>query len=282
MPYAPVNGIDLYYEDHGKGFPVVFAHGAGGNHLSWWQQVPALSRHYRCITYDHRGWGLSEDRDDRGPEAFVDDLRALLDHLEIAEAVLAGQSMGGYSCLSIALSEPARVKGLLLANTFAGMRREVWLAASEEKREGARAIWDRRRANGVKRALAPDFARRHKERAFLYKQIRLLNEHGPNRLDSAHQVQRFRALERQLETSASREQLAALPMPVLFIGGEHDEVMPVSLMEIAHSLLPDSRMIVVPATGHSVYFEAPEIFNDIALEFIQSCVNVTFEPKAGF
>lgn len=282
MPYAPVNGIDLYYEEHGKGFPVVLAHGAGGNHLSWWQQVPVLSRHYRCITFDHRGWGLSEDKDDSGAEGFVDDLRGLLDYLEIEEAVLAGQSMGGYSCLGVALSQPERVKGLLFANTFAGMRREVWLAASDEKRNGAREVWDRRRADGIKRALAPEFSRRHKDRAFLYKQIRLLNENGPNRLDSAREIQRFRALERQPETSASREQLAGLTMPVLFIGGEHDEVMPVSLMEIAHSLLPNSRMTVVPAAGHSVYFEAPEIFNDTALEFIQSCLNVTFEAKAGF
>jgi 3-oxoadipate enol-lactonase len=282
MPYAPINGIDLYYEEHGKGFPVVLAHGAGGNHLSWWQQVPALSRHHRCVTFDHRGWGLSHDADDGGPEVFIDDLIALLDHLEIEQAVLIGQSMGGYSCLGVALAQPQRVKGLLLANTFAGMRREVWLAASEELREGARAIWDRRRADGVKRALAPEFPRRHRERAFLYKQIRLLNEHGPNRLDATSQVQRFRALERPTDTSATREQLAALAMPVLFVGGEHDEVMPVSLMEIAHSLVPNSRMTVVPGTGHSVYFEAPEIFNDVALEFIQSCVNVTFEPKAGF
>ena len=44
MPTLDVNGIDLYYEEHGKGFPVVLAHGAGGNHMSWWQQVPVLSR----------------------------------------------------------------------------------------------------------------------------------------------------------------------------------------------------------------------------------------------
>jgi 3-oxoadipate enol-lactonase len=274
VPYAPVNAIDLYYEEYGNGFPVVLVHGAGGNHLSWWQQVPALSRHHRCVTLDQRGWGLSHDADDGGPEAFVGDLLALLDHLEIDGAVLIGQSMGGYSCLGAALAQPQRVKGLLFANTFAGMRREVWLAASDDLREGARAIWDRRRANGVKRALAPEFARRHKERAFLYKQIRLLNEHGPNRLDAASQVQRFRALERPTDTSATREQLAALTMPVLFVGGEHDEVMPVPLMEIAQSLVPGSRMMVVPGTGHSVYFEAPEIFNDVALEFVQSCLNV--------
>ena len=58
---APVNGIDLYYESHGSDSAptIVFAHGRGGNHMSWWQQVAAFSGEYRCITFDHRGWGAS-------------------------------------------------------------------------------------------------------------------------------------------------------------------------------------------------------------------------------
>jgi pimeloyl-ACP methyl ester carboxylesterase len=274
MPYAPINGIDLYYEENGKGFPLVLAHGAGGNHLSWWQQVPHYSRHYRTIAFDHRGWGLSLDGDDRGAEAFVDDLRSLLDHLEVERALLVGQSMGGFSCLGLTLAYPGRVGGLVMSNTFAGMRREVWLHSEDHKREAVRAIWDRRRQDGIKRALAPGFARDHKERAFLYKQIRLLNEHGPNRLHSETQITRLRALERAPDLPATKERLAALEVPVLFIGGEHDEVMPVSLMEVAHSLMPSSRMVVVPGTGHSVYFEAPEIFNHVTLEFFQACLQV--------
>jgi 3-oxoadipate enol-lactonase len=271
MPHANVNGTGLYYEEHGKGFPVVLAHGAGGNHISWWQQVPELSKHYRCITFDHRGWGLSLDGDDAGPAAFVQDLRGLLDHLEIERCFLAGQSMGGLTCLGVALSQPGRVRGLVMANTFAGMRREVWLASDEELHAQVRSVWDRRRADGVKRALAKGFAQKHRERAFLYKQIRLLNEFGPNNLQTESQVLRLRALERTPDTGASREALAALPVPVLFIGGEHDEVMPVPLMAVAQTLIPGSRMVVVPGAGHSVYFEEPDIFNHIVREFFESC-----------
>ena len=80
----------------------------------------------------------------------------------------------------------------------------------------------------MKRALAPGFARSDREKAFLYKQIRLLNEDGPNQLQTEERVLRLRALERDPEVAAGREALAAIAAPVLFIGGEHDEVMPPS------------------------------------------------------
>lgn len=271
MPTADVNGIQLYYEEHGKGSPVVFAHGAGGNHLSWWQQVPVFARKYRCITFDHRGWGLSLDGDDRGPAAFVDDLKALLDFLDLEEVFLVGQSMGGLTCLGVTMLEPPRVRGLVMANTFAGMRREVWLASDEELRSEAQSVWQRRREDGVKRALARGFANTQRERAFLYKQIRMLNEHGPNRLQTEAQVQRLRALERAPETAASLGRLESLSTPVFFIGGEEDEVMPVSLMAVAQRLIPGARMAVVQGAGHSVYFEEPSRFNEMVLDFFASC-----------
>ncbi len=271
MPSVDLNGARLYYEEQGKGFPVVFAHGAGGNHVSWWQQVPEFSRHHRCVAYDHRGWGLSIDADGTGPAAFIEDLRALLDHLDIENTFLVGQSMGGLSCLALAISQPDRIRGLVMANTFAGMRREVWLASDDTIRESVRTVWDRRRQDGIKRALSREFSSKHRELAFLYKQIRLINEEGPNKLEVDDRVTRFRALERVPETSASTEALAAMTTPVLFVGGEHDEVMPVSLMEIAHGLIQNSRMVVVPGAGHSVYFEQPEVFNHVVMEFFAAC-----------
>jgi pimeloyl-ACP methyl ester carboxylesterase len=198
----------------------------------------------------------------------VEDLRRLLDHLDIEQAALVAQSMGGLTCLGLTIAYPHRVAALVMGNTFAGMRREVWLCADEELRSRARSIWDRRRRDGVKRALASGFARREKQRAFLYKQIRLLNEDGPNHLQTEEQVTRLRVLERDSDVAASREALAAIRAPVLFIGGEHDEVMPPSLMEVACGLIPGARMVVVPGAGHSVYFEEPETFNRIALEFL--------------
>src|SRR3954466_5622846 len=83
MPFAPVNGIDLFYESHGTGPAVVFLHGRGGNHLSWWQQVPHFADRFRVITIDHREFGLTKEvKNGPGRKAFADDLHQLLDHLK--------------------------------------------------------------------------------------------------------------------------------------------------------------------------------------------------------
>src|SRR5574341_431922 len=272
MPIAEINGASIYYEEHGKGFHVVFVHGAGGNHMSGWQQVPETGRHYRCVTFDQRGWGLSLDSDGAGASALVGDLAGLLDHLGIEETFLVAQSMGGIASFGLALRQPKRVKGLVLANTFAGMRREVWLASSDDVRQSVRDIWERRQADTVRRALSREFSSRHKDRAFLYKQIRLLNEHGPNHHHAGSRVDRYRALERSGELAFTRAQLASVSVPVLFIGGEHDEVMPVVLMEVAKEMIPGARLVVVPGAGHSVYFEQPETFNHVVGDFFASCV----------
>ena len=68
MARAAVNGIEVYYEEYGEGSAIVFAHGRGGNHFSWFQQVAAFQDEYRCVVFDHRGWGLTAGRSGRaGP-----------------------------------------------------------------------------------------------------------------------------------------------------------------------------------------------------------------------
>ena len=61
MPVAEINGIELVYEEQGEGPGLVFLHGAAGNHISWWQQLPAFRDRFRCISIDHRGFGRSTD-----------------------------------------------------------------------------------------------------------------------------------------------------------------------------------------------------------------------------
>src|SRR5688500_5079870 len=125
MPFAPINGINLYYEVHGAGPHLLFAHGQGGNHLSWWQQVPFFARHYTCITYDARAFGFSLDGDSRGRMSFGADAISLLDHLGVEDVRVVAHSMGGRAALPLALRDTARVRSVVFAGTVAGVSDEA-------------------------------------------------------------------------------------------------------------------------------------------------------------
>src|SRR2546430_1781955 len=107
MPFADLDGFQMYYESHGEGEPIVFAHGADANHLTWWQQVPFFCERYRCILFDHRGFGRSLDGESNpGSTAQCADLGALMDCLGIERASFVAQSMGGRTCMGFAAAFP--------------------------------------------------------------------------------------------------------------------------------------------------------------------------------
>ena len=108
MATVNIDGFELFYAEEGNGTPVVFAHGVGGNHASWYNQVAAMSGRYRTIVFDHRGFGNSRDPGGPSRSRFIEDLRALLDHLGIERAALVAQSMGGGTCAGFTVRYPER------------------------------------------------------------------------------------------------------------------------------------------------------------------------------
>lgn len=262
MPFAPINGIDLYYETHGSGEQtVVFAHGAGGNHLSWWNQVPVFAERYRVVTFDHRAFGQSLDTNGRGAAAYVDDLEALLGYLGIERPILVAQSMGGRSCMGYTLRCPTNVRALVMADTVLGIRELVMTHLDETTKARIEETRKERAAANAPTftwALGPVFRQRNPAGAFLYQEISDLN---PPR-DPA-----FLAAP---EEPVTVDELGTLTTPILWLVGEDDALMPPAMMRVARELTPSSRFVVVPECGHSVYFEAPQAFNAIVLDFLAS------------
>jgi 3-oxoadipate enol-lactonase len=260
MPFATVNGIELFYETHGSGEQtVLFAHGAGGNHLSWWNQVPAFCERYRVVTFDHRAFGQSRDTNGLGAVSYVDDLEALIATLGIERPILVAQSMGGRACMGYTLRCPGNVRALVMADTVLGIRELVASELDEATRASMEATRQQRAAANAPTntwALWPVFRGRNPAGAFLYQEIADLN---PPR-DPA-----FLAAP---ETPVTLDELAMLKVPILWLVGEHDQLMPPAMMRAAHRLTPSSRFVEVPDCGHSVYFEAPEAFNAIVLDFL--------------
>jgi pimeloyl-ACP methyl ester carboxylesterase len=261
MPYCDVNDGRLYYETlgpkPGAAPAIVFAHGAGGNHLSWWQQVPHFAGRYACVTFDHRGFGLSASQATSPGAHFVEDLRALLDHLGIARATLVAQSMGGWTCLGLAVRHPERVERLMMCATTGGLR-------SPEIDEVIAAAWRTLPAPGeVHPAAGARMAREQPALHFLYQEIAGLSDVSSNMAGRAPAILREAG-------SHELDDVRGLPMQVLFLAGEEDIVIPPQALELAAAAIAGARYVTVPAAGHSVYFERAAAFNAILEEFLSA------------
>jgi 3-oxoadipate enol-lactonase len=254
MPLAPVNGIQIYYEQYGEGpETIIFAHGAGGNHLSWWQQIPFFSKQYKCITFSHRRFHLSPDTPNGpGVAAHVPDLTALLDYLGIKQTALVAQSMGGRTCFGFTLAHPERVKALVMADTVAGipsgrisqLRADL---AREQKKKGVAEL-----------SYSASFGEREPGKCFLYEEIRGLNQ-GFGRAELAATT----------PPAPPDANLSQIKVPVLFLFGSEDVLMPPQLGRLAQSMIPGSRYAEVAGAGHSTYFEKPAEFNRIVDGFFK-------------
>ena len=251
MPKAPINGTELYYESHGDDSApaIVFAHGRGGNHMSWWQQVAAFSGEYRCITFDHRGWGASiAEHGSPLRENFIDDLTALLDYLKIDKVFLVAQSMGGFSCLGFALAHPERTLGLVLGDTTGGVATAGVLAALRNTNPPP---------DGPARSLSASFIKQNPALTFLYQQIQGLNP--PRGEDGV--ISGFRR-----EDGPQAEAFAGWRIPTLLIVGKEDAIFPPEVITEVQKVVPGSRMEIVPGAAHSAHFEQAEVFNKLLAE----------------
>jgi len=256
--YLKIGNFSLYYERVGSGPALVFLHGLGGNHLSWWQQVPYFMRWFECITVDQRSFGMSPDPDGSFCDAHPSDLGALLDHLKIEKAVLVGQSMGGWTIVGYALEHPERVAAMVMADTPGGIFAPEMGALMASVR-GPVSPLQQGPPIGSMPTYAHDYFARRPEMAFLYDSIRIFGAHPP---DDA--VKRLGA--RRYDLAKVRERLT---MPILCIEGEQDVLIAPEMIRHLVKALPNARLAMVPGAGHSVYFEKPEVFNQVILDFVR-------------
>ncbi len=250
------NGAEIHYEVFGKGPAIVFAHGLGGNHLSWWQQVAHFAPTHTCVVFAHRGFPPSSAVAGKSaPDSYADDLAALIQELNLREVALVAQSMGGWTCLDYALREPKRVRSLVMASTsgtldfgqLGNAEVDEWVRQSPGKLKDLQA-------RGIHPAGGERMAREQPALAQLYGQI--------SELASASFRDEVRARIRELRTQ-SPKLLGQMPMPVLFVTGDEDWVFPPAAGPALARLAPKGSAVRVPAAGHSVYFERAGKFNEI-------------------
>ncbi|MBM3141348.1 MAG: alpha/beta hydrolase [Chloroflexi bacterium] len=264
MPHLDLgDGFHLYYEVHGPertdAAPILLAHGAGGNAMSWWQQVPAFVDRYRVITFDHRAFGRSPDID-QGPGriAFGSDVRALLEHLEVERVHFVAHSMGGRTAFGLFSREPARVASLTYSGTNGGCVDDRYRALRRELEENGALD-----GSLLSRAMADDYEGDSPEMHFLYRQIRGMNPRRPRDfLAPTGRMVNYRG------STATR--LRDSGIPILWVVGERDRVIPSQLIRISHEITPGSRFVEIPGAGHSAYFERPDEWNAALRAFVDA------------
>ena len=257
MPRVATDHAEIHYDVFGpKGAPaIVFAHGAGGNGLSWWQQVPHFASDHRVLTFDHRSFGQSQcEPGGFGTAYFRTDLLAVLDAERIDRAALVCQSMGGWTGLPTALRNPERVRALVLCDTPGNLVTEEITAAMAETGKRIRSAGIEASA-----AFAPDYPNRHPEMAHLYNRISSLNTSVDHKALAALA---------SAESKIVPDDLSDFATPTLVIAGEEDLLFPAALLRQVAAIIPGAEYKEFAGCGHSVYFEAAEPFNQAVREFL--------------
>ena len=250
------SGAEIHYEVFGRGPAVVFAHGLGGNHLSWWQQVAHFAPTHTCVVFAHRGFPPSSAVPGKSaPDSYADDLAALIQELKLSDVALVAQSMGGWTCLDYALREPKRVRSLVMAATSGALDfNQMEIAEIQEWLRRSPAKLAELQSRGIHPAGGERMAREQPALAQLYGQI--------SELAPASFREEVRVRIRQVRTR-SPKLLEQLPMPVLFVTGDEDWVFPPAAGPALAKLAAKGSAVRVPAAGHSVYFERAAKFNEI-------------------
>jgi len=257
MPKTKVNGINLYYEVYGQGYPVVLLHGFLDTVDSWQAQIPALSRDYQLIIYDARGHGKSESPlspDLYSADIVVEDLFELLRTLKIEKAVVGGISMGGYETLRFYMRHPEAVSALIPIDTGPGYhsvaRREESNRWSEERIK----VLETQGMEAYLTLPAPftSLYQHPKEDMLKLNPIGLINM--SRKVIMQHD-------------SLVIENLSQIKVPSLILVGEKDERF-LRAASYMTKIIPGAQCTVIPGAGHLVNQDAPGFFNKVVLDFL--------------
>ncbi|MDX1757117.1 MAG: alpha/beta fold hydrolase [Marinobacter sp.] len=262
MPTIDRGSQRLYFEVTGQGPAIVLGHSFLCSGAMWEPQIEALSAHHRVINVDLRGHGQSGPVDG----AFdlydlVDDVLAVLDHLQVNKAIWAGLSIGGMVAIRAALRNPDRVAGLILLDTHAGA--ETWPNRAKNLVMTALA-----RRVGVVR-LAPVIAQMffcghsRKHRATMVQAWR-------DRFAAVPLETALRGAEALKRRDSVVGQLADIRVPALVMVGERDEPLPPRCAEQLATGIPDSSLLIIAEAGHLSTLEQPETVTSAMLAYLRS------------
>lgn len=268
MPHITTDdGVKLYYEEAGRGAPVVFVHEFAGDLRSWEPQFSHFSRRYRCIAYNARGYPPSdvpESLERYSQERARDDVRAVMDALGIERAFAVGLSMGGFATLHFGMKYGARALGLVSAGCGYGAEPAKREEFQRSSRDNAKQILERGMGHfAATYGHGPSRLQlREKDPRGFARYIQQLSEHSA--LGSANTMLGYQA--RRPSLYDLKAQIAGITAPLLVIAGDEDDATLEPGLMIKRTL-PKAGLAVLPRSGHALNLEDPPLFNRIVEEF---------------
>lgn len=262
MPTAYIGDIQVYYEVHGQGPPLLLLGGLGMPGTIWYRQVPAFTAHHRVILMDNRGAGRSEQPlGDYTIAQMARDAAGILDVVDAGPTHILGFSLGGFIAQELAFSSPERVRSLILVSTHPG---------GPEYRQATREQWrERLQVAGLTREQ-------------IYRKAMQWSTSAAFRRENPQEVERFVQVRTALPASGrgfqgqfraamafdARDRLPSLRCPVLVIHGTEDEVVPPRFAQDLARRIPGSRLYWIDGAGHLPFLERPLEFNRAVAQFL--------------
>jgi pimeloyl-ACP methyl ester carboxylesterase len=278
MPYAPSDGARIYYEETGRGTPILFIHELAGDHRSWEDQMRHFGRGWRGITWGARGYPPSDCPAEEklyGQQFFERDAIAVLDAAKVEKAHIVGLSMGGYTALMLAARRPERVISCTAAGAGSGALKSTRAQFIEECRK--RADYFERTGKIDAEAISRGPTRvqlENKDPIGWHRSVAHLAEHPADA--AAKTLRTVQAGRPSLYDLAT--ELKAIQAPVLLLVGDEDEpCLEVNLW--MKRLMPSARLGMLPGAGHAINLEEPALFNQLTEQFIVEVERGAWRPR---
>jgi pimeloyl-ACP methyl ester carboxylesterase len=260
MPKLNRDSVNIHYEVHGSGPPLLLTHGYSSTSAMWQGQIEALSKQHNLILWDMRGHGQSDYPDDAAAysEALtVGDMAALLDKAGAASAIVGGLSLGGYMSLAFYRAHPKRVRALLIIDTGPGF-----------KKDEARDAWNKRAHETGDR--------------FDREGLAVLKSASRERSSVVHRDASglARAAQGMLtqRDAGVIETLPHIKVPALVVVGADDTPF-LAASDYMAAKIPGAQKVVIPAAGHAANIDQPQAFIDAVLPFLDSLPRQTASDK---
>ncbi len=264
MPVIKVNDIQMYYEIHGSGFPLLLIMGLKRNTEWWYRQIPDLSQNFQVIAFDNRGAGRTDK-----PEMaysigmFADDAAGLMDALGIEKTHVLGISMGGYIAQELAIRRSDLLQGLVLGCTSCGGEKAVMMQEETRKayiaNEGLTDVQILQKDMHI--YFSDAFIAAHPDLIDQFVRISLRHVQPPDAF-----LRQYHACLRH----DTADRLTGIRAPTLIMAGDDDHLVPSENAFILKDLMPHAALRLYPGKRHCFFLEEYERFNSEVTDFFNS------------